>query len=74
MTKIKHRCLAKEGGAIRYCPEYVHDPRDLDANGKPPSWFLQQDRIEAELDEIEFDHIPGEIELAAYFKRRKDNG
>lgn len=73
MTAVRKRFFVKESGAIRDVSEYVYDPRDLDASGNPPSWFVPQTRCEIEADEIEFDHIPGEVELAASFKWRKDN-
>ncbi len=74
MTKVTHRYLVKDSGAMRYASEYVYDPRDLDFNGNPPSWFIPQTKCEIEDGEIEFDHVPGEVERAAAFKRRKDNG
>jgi len=73
MTKVKQRFFVKESGAIRHAHEYIYDPRDLDAAGNPPSWFLQPDHIEPDADEIEFDHVPGEGERLASFKWRKDH-
>lgn len=72
--KIRFRYFCNEKGEVRHWSEYVYDPRDLDANGKPPSWFLPQDDNNPGPDEIELDHVPGQVELAALFKQRKGNG
>lgn len=67
MTGIRVRYFVKESGAKRNVSEYVHDPRDY---GKLESLVFGP--YEPEEGEIEFDHIPGEIELAAAFKLRRD--
>ena len=72
MTKVIHRYLCFESGAMRHVSEYVHDPRDL-KDGKPPSWFLPQgEPVIAEPGEIEFDHVPTQIEIALAFAKKAD--
>lgn len=70
MTAVKQRYLYKESGACRHASEYVYDPRDLDANGNPPGWFLPHTPIVADDDEVEFDHPASQIEIALAFKKR----
>ncbi len=73
MTKVLKRFLYTETGAGRDASHYVYDPRDLDENGNPPGWFLPQgDPIAAEPHEIEFDHVPTDIEIAIAFAKRKE--
>lgn len=68
---MRVRILARASGAMRNASEYVYDPRDL-INGQPPGWFLKPDPITPEPDEIEFDHVPTDIEIALAFKRKAD--
>jgi len=75
MTRVKERYLCCESGAMRHVSEYVYDPRDLDANGNPPGSFIPQgEPIVAEPHEIEFDHIPTDIERRIAFMKRKPDG
>jgi hypothetical protein len=70
MTTIKVRYFVKESGAKRDVSEYVHDWRDI--LNKFES--LRFGPYEPEPDEIEFDHVPGQVELAAAFMQRRRNG
>ena len=73
MTRVVHRYLVCESGALRHVSEYVYDPRDLDKDGKPPGWFLPQgEPVIAEPGEIEFDHVPTQIEIALAFVKKAD--
>ena len=74
MTKVSNRYLVAESGAMRHVAHYVYDPRDL-RDGRPPGWFLPQgEPIVPEQYEIEFDHIPTDIEIRLAFMKRKSDG
>ena len=72
MTKVRHRYLYKESGAMRSAAEYEFDPRDLDKDGKPPAWFHAPQSIKADDDEVEFDRPVTMVEITLAFQKRSD--
>lgn len=69
---VRKRYFVKESGAVRDVSEYVYDRRDLDKYGKPPGWFLPQIIHEPEPDDVEFDHIPTDIERRIAFAKKSE--
>lgn len=70
-VKIRHR-YRDRGDHLSFsdASEYVFDPRDLDADGKPPRFMKTPEPPgEPEDGEIEFDHPPTEDELRAAFPK-----
>jgi hypothetical protein len=68
-VKIRHR-YRDRGDHLSFSDvsEYVFDPRDLDAEGKPPRWMKTPEPAdELAEDEVEFDHPPTATELREAF-------
>ncbi|HEX8815799.1 MAG TPA: hypothetical protein VF753_09880 [Terriglobales bacterium] len=71
---MRMRYLYRDRGdhiALRTAHEYVVDPRDLDAEGKPPTFFLPIHHAELDEGEVEFDHPATDEELRVVFPRLK---
>ena len=72
MGRIRTRLLYHDDGfCFRDASEYVVDPRDLVLHrGRPPGFVPAGEPIVKRDDEVEFDHVPSELELAAAFPNR----